>query len=139
MTTTDTATEKKIEIALSDRAPVRIVAAEWPVIAKGSWFSGQHECQANEVAWLKVRRHEDGRVLVYGLRGRGPSGKPIEYHGASAGYLLAPGPSRALPAGTSGVTSPEIVRAIRRVVGVLGRDLDCVADEAIGDLPAEDL
>jgi hypothetical protein len=127
-TTTDTATEKKIEIALSDRAPVRIVASEWPVIAKGSWFSGQHECQAGEVAWIKVRRHADGRVLVYGLRGRGPGGMPIDYRGASAGYLLA-----------AGVTSPEIVRAIRRVVGVLGHDLDCLADEAIADLPAEDL
>jgi hypothetical protein len=141
--TTDTDSEKKIEIALSDRAPVRIVATEWPIVSRASWFSGAHECQANEVAWLKVRMHCDGRVLVYGCRDRGPGGKPIEYRGASAGFLLAGEEGFRLLPGTNTqiriVRSPEIVRTIRRVVGVLGHDLDCLADEAISDLPAEDL
>jgi len=91
------------------------------------WFSGQYPFQANEKAEVAVRRHADGRSVVYGRRYAGPGGMRIGYTGAIAGFLLG------------AVDSEEVARAIRRVVGVLGRDLSHLADEAITDLPAEDL
>ena len=121
-------TEKKITIKLSERAPVTIAAKEWPIVARGSWFSGEHECQANEEAFVRIRQHADGRAVVYGLRDRGPGGMPLSYRGTSAGYLL-----------NANASSDEIVRAIRRVAGVLGHDLAFLADETIADLPAEAL
>lgn len=119
---------EKIEVALSDRAPVRLTKADWPVIASASWFSGQYDFQAGEKAYCKVLRHADGRVVVYGRRHEGPGGRPVGYVGAHAGFLLS---RRA--------SSEEIARTIRRVVGVLGSTVSHLADEAIADLPAEDL
>lgn len=143
MTTTE-AKPKKIKITLSDRAPVTIVADEWPTIARASgWRGGSgHECQANEEMYIRVRAHDadptaehhvphaDGRVIVHGYRDSGPGGMPITYRGARAGYLLTP------EAGQP-VSQAEIVRAIRRVAGVIGWEegaADCIAD-----LPAEEI
>lgn len=135
--------EKKIEIRLSDRAPVRIATAEWPVIASASWHSGEIAVQANEEAWIKVRQHDadpanemvvphaDGRVIVYGCRYRGPGGMPVSYLGAYAGYILTP------ERGAKFVTSEAIVRAIRRVAGAI--EMFELGDECIADLPVEEL
>jgi len=120
-------------VYLSDRSPVRVDCADWPEISYSSVYSGPHEAQANEVARLSVRRHDDGRTLVYGCRGRGPGGCPITYHSARAGYLLTRG--------------EDVVRAIRRVVGALSEgtyhldagDMRWLAGGAISDLPPEDL
>lgn len=132
MTTT---TEKKIEIKLSEGRPVRIAASEWPVIARASdfWGGSGHECQANEEAWIKVRQHADGRTLVYGLRDRGPGGMPLGYRARSAGYLVRAEGADAEHVGDAS----EIIRAIRRVAGVIGWEAG--AAECIGDLPAEEL
>ena len=129
MTTTTTTTTKKITVALSDAPPVRVSAEDWPVIASADWFSGAIECQANEVARIKVRQHEDGRTLVYGVRNSGPGGQYAGYRGAHAGYLL----------GRTGEATDEdeIVRHIRRVAGAIDRD--DLADECIADLPARDI
>lgn len=133
--------DRRITVALSDSRPVRIRVGDWPLIASATWFSGQHECQANEEAEIRVRQHDadtdpdrivphaDGRVLVYGSRDRGPGG-PMEYRGRSAGYMLAP------IAPATEVTTEQIVRAIRRVAGAI--DMPDLASECIADLPAED-
>jgi hypothetical protein len=119
---------KKFTITLSDRAPVSIAPDEWPQIAAGKTFWGGKglECQANEVGWIRVRQHGDGRTIVYCDRDRGTGGMHLGYRGASGGFLL--------PAGT---TMDEIVRAIRRCAGII--DAPELGDECIGDLPAEEL
>jgi len=57
-------------ILMTDTAPVRIVDIEWPVIAHGdhSWFSGIFQDQSKNTLEIDVwvRKHADGRVLVYG-------------------------------------------------------------------------
>lgn len=62
--------EKKLTITLTDARPVTILPSNWPVIAEGSWadHDNQYEFQANRrwTAWIKVRQHADGRVIVYG-------------------------------------------------------------------------
>lgn len=134
---TETASAK-LDIKLSDRAPVRISTDEWPVIAEARRLN----------AWVRVRRHVFGRVLVHGER----SGRADRV--MSAGFLLEGRESYRLPPVGSWldarhkalgkpqlreVSSDEVARAIRRVVGVLGRDVEIIAAEAIGNLPPEEL
>lgn len=46
-------------ITLTKRAPVQIVESEWPVISYA---------KDDTAGWaIRVRRHADGRVIVYGL------------------------------------------------------------------------
>lgn len=119
-------TTDKIKITMSERRPVTIVKADWPLIASASWYSGTIESQANYVARIRVRQHEDGRTIVYGSAERGPGGAPIDYRGAAAGYMLdAP------------ASDEETVRAIRRVAGVIEHDE--LAAECIADLPDEEI
>lgn len=137
MTTT---TETTRQVTLSDRRPVRIVKADWEPIARANWFSGQHESQANETAYIRVRQHADGRTLVYCERGRGPGGVHAGYRGKAGGFLLEPsyvlgdGPDAGKRRPTD---SDEIIRAIRRCAGII--DLPELGDECIADLPAEEL
>lgn len=57
-------------IKMTDRPPIRINEGQWPYIggATESTHDGEHRCQAvrtTEVD-ITVRRHADGRTLVYG-------------------------------------------------------------------------
>jgi hypothetical protein len=110
-----------IKITMSERRPITIVKADWPIVARASWQSGVVERQANYVAWIWVRGHKDGRAIVYGAAEAGPGGAPIGYRARRAGYMIS--------------GSSEIVRAIRRVGGVIEHNE--LADECIGDLPEE--
>ena len=112
-----------ITIPLSDRAPVRINRAAWPVIADADWHSGEHSFQANEVAAVRVRQHADGRVIVYGYCEAGPGGMALDYRATRAGYL-----SR---------DDHDIATTIRAVADAIG--LPFLAAECIADLPPEDL
>lgn len=115
---------KRITITLSDAPPVRVRADEWPIVARADDHDGAVECQANHVWWILVRRHVDGRTIVYGDLDSGPGGVHAGWRGASAGYLLRD-------------ADPEAtIRAIRRVAGVVGEDL---GDRVIADLPPVDL
>ena len=136
----------KITIPLSERRPVEIETADWPLIARADWYSGAIECQANEVARVRVREHADGRTLVYGVREAGPGGMTAGYRATHAGYLLVPHASapESMVAGPAGplishrdVDPAEIVRAIRRVAGAIGHD--DLGSECVADLPAEAL
>ena len=53
---------KKRTITLTNRAPVIILEAEWPIVAMARGASGD----AAEYT-LRVRRHADGRAIVYGV------------------------------------------------------------------------
>lgn len=107
-------------ITLTDRPPVRVSDDAWPTVAKAKWYEGEIECQANRSAWLRVRRHEDGRTIVYGAydtcwRGEEP---------VRGGELL-PDPA-------------DTVAAIRRVGADLGIPDSAIRD-CIANLPAEDI
>lgn len=59
----------KITITMTDRQPVRIAKADWPILAEAQelYFDGEYESQANRKSdWrICVRRHADGRAIVY--------------------------------------------------------------------------
>ena len=138
MTTTD-----KIRITMSERRPLLIVKAEWPIIAKADWHDGQIECQANTVRKIRVRQHADGRRIVYGLQEAGNGGQYAGTRNPEGGFLVQPIPSISAWSGPIEITTPaspdeeNTIRAIRRVAGIIG-DAE-LGDECIADLPAEDL
>lgn len=123
-------TTTKIEIAMSERRPVNIDPEEWPVIARADSHDGQSIHQANNIRYIRVRQHRDGRRIVYGWQEAGNGGQHVGAHNPHAGYLVA---------AVDGATADdsETVRAIRRVGGVLGDDV--LADACITELPAEDI
>lgn len=104
-------------ITLTDRAPVKIRENEWPIIAQGEWYDSHIHSQANREHHIKVRQHEDGRAIVYGVTHSSWQGA----RGWAGGELLA--------------ADDDIVAAIKRV-GSDG-DIDEIAiRECIADLPA---
>ena len=142
MTTTTKA--EKITITMTDRAPVTIAKADWPLVARADWHSGAIECQANEIAFMRVREHRDGRRIVYGVRTSGNGGMPAGYRGADAGFLVAAAtldgmrqPDDDGPLVSTQPDGAETIRAIRRVAGLI--DKGELGNELIADLPAEEL
>jgi len=113
--------QKRRTITLTDRPPVTILEADWPVIASARDHDGQIECQANRRWGITVRQHEDGRFIVYATYSSQYQGE----HGYRGGELVAP-PGDDLPA------------VIRRV-GERGEFSAHIIDECIADLPAEQL
>ena len=126
MTTTTTAKKKTLTIIMSETVPVKIDPDQWAVIASVETWNGEHKCQANHLRTIKVREHTDGRRLVYGVLESGNGGVPIGWRGASAGFLF-----------DADAESTDIIRAIRRVAGVIGDDR--LGDECIAELPAVEL
>jgi hypothetical protein len=133
MTTSEIEPEKKtIKVKLSERRPVTLDPEQWPIIAKATWFDGQHRSQANHEAYVLVRQHEDGRTLVYSKLFAGGGGVFVGFRELAGGFLL---PAR----GSSNEReyADEIVRAIRRCAGII--DMPELGDECISDLPAEEI
>lgn len=131
-----TAAPKKLTITLTDRPPVKITEADWPIIAEGRWddHDGQIECQANRTwtAWLKVRQHTDGRTLVYGRYCHASDFQNESGADHRDGQMLATG------------EVAGIVAAIQSVGACLAErsgdaHWDDVIAECIADLPAEEL
>jgi hypothetical protein len=129
MTTT---TPKTRTITLTDRPPVKINEADWPILAEGSGntFEGvepgrRRQADENgdvEKWWLLVRQHADGRTIVYGIvEASCFQDSREDWRG---GELL--------PAGS------DLAAAIRRV-GESGHLPDRIIRECIADLPAEEL
>jgi len=139
-TASQTASSKKRTITLTGRPPVRIVEADWPVIACGDGDSyGGDYCRRNQALalgecdryWIRVRRHVDGairRVLVYAILDAA-----IEAWGAPAG-----GVSHREGELLTADETDDLAGAIRRV-GEEACIPDEVIRECIADLPAEDL
>lgn len=69
----DTQTQPKTRtITLTDRPPVRIAEDDWPVIARGDADDNDSDQPGNAPnrQWertIRVRQHEDGRAIVYGV------------------------------------------------------------------------
>lgn len=58
-------------VHLTDGPAMKYRTGEWPVVARLAWADADDSGGANERAYVRVRRHADGRHLVYGLRERG--------------------------------------------------------------------
>lgn len=129
-------------ITLTNRPPVKVNEDNWPVIAsaKDCVHDGQVECQANRKSswWIKVRRHEDGRAIVYAgytYDTNWQGARSLEHkHGDYLAHTT--------------FNHEEICRVIVDVAARMesgendGDDAaqwDRLAQECIADLPAEDL
>lgn len=109
-------------ITMSNHPPVTIDESTWSEVASASWHDGKLESQANRRAWLKVRRHTDGRSLVYG-------GYTTQFQGERderAGVLV---PAADYPAG--------VISAIKSVAFDIGMHEIGLGRDCIADLPAE--
>ena len=131
----------KRTITLTGRPPVSIDEDAWPVIAKSTDndFDGQYDFQANRTSdWnCRVRRHEDGRAIVYATYSfdcRFQGERNLE---AKRGELL--------PAGTS---DDDICAAIARVCADIadaehhGEDASrwpTLAADCVADMPSHEL
>lgn len=129
---------KRLTITLTDARPVTIREDHWPILSCSVWVDhdGQIECQANRQwkAWLKVRRHADGRAIVYG----GYSYDTQWQGERDASYRDGIRLTETRP------DMSDIIGAIREVGTTLGERsgsehfADLIA-ECIADLPAEEL
>jgi len=106
-------------ITLSTHAPVRIREADWPIVSQ-STHTDDRGANAEETTWIKIRRHSDGRTVVYGGCDVVHRGLAVQAPALRGGELL--------PAGG------DVVAAIWR----LARELDAPAlctREVIAKLP----
>lgn len=108
---------EKLTITLTDRAPVTIVKADWPIVATAKDWDNEHECQANRTWRLTVRQHADGRAIVYGV------------------YDSAWQHERDLRAGQLCDADANLAAAIREVASDCG--CERIVPACIADLPAE--
>jgi len=121
-------------ITMTGRPPVSIRKEAWPRIA-GARYSdhdGEVECQAFRrwSARVAVRRHADGRHLVFGVASYTTAWRGERDAGAAGGELLPPG-----------CTADDVVAAISRVAAILTSvaGIPDLTDQCIADLPAEPL
>lgn len=115
--------EDKLTITLSDRAPVRITKAEWPIIAEGHGPRYRDQVKENDATrkWrLVIRRHADGRMIAYGIF----TTQWGDEHDLRAGELLG--------------AEADPVAALRRIAESIGAPEDVVAN-TVADLPATEL
>lgn len=111
-----------ITVKLTGRPPVRIAEPAWPIVAEGELDNsrdglGRHS--ASRWAFLRVRRHQDGRALVYGGHRTRWSGE----RDRDAGELLKP--------------DDDLQAAVQRVADALG--WEDLAQAVLDDLDPEEL
>lgn len=136
--------KRKRTITLTGRSPVRITDAEWPIIASASdedW-DGEFDFQANRKwKWfVGVRRHEDGRAIVYATYSHTSQYRDERDAEARRGILIDE---------TDDTDDPIITRTIEDVCGQMA-DVEspenlqsgrwpALAAECVADLPAVEL
>jgi hypothetical protein len=145
---TDTTTTKTRTITLTDRPPVKVKEDDWPIIATGSADDDDSDGRGNQPnrEWtrtIRVRQHEDGRAIVYGVYDYSTNFQGANGAAAKRGTLLA-----------APVTPDQIIAAIRVVGDELAEAESDAAIEAsrkdsrqwrvavqacIADLPADEL
>jgi hypothetical protein len=133
---------KTEKITLTDRAPVQIIEKDWPLVATANDHDNQYEFQANQLWWIRVRQHNDGRTIVYAAYTAGPGGRMLGHRDKKTGELLLPEsthiPGELNDEGYSPYYAhPDIIQAIKRV----GASAECnhLIDSCIADLPEEKL
>jgi hypothetical protein len=126
-------------ITLTARPPVTIDEDHWPVIASSGWgdYDNQYEFQANRRAdaGLKVRRHADGRTIVYGTYRYRTQFQGEDDVYAAAGSLL--GDDSDVAAAIA--TTTDQLSSYDSLPENWQPDWRLLADECIADLPAERL
>lgn len=128
-------------ITLTGRPPVKIDEDQWPVIASASAhdYDGQYDFQANEHSrwWLVVRRHSDGRSIVYAKYAHTTAWRGRRDYDTRAGKLL--------PQGSSDQDVCDTIREVADEISTSehqGEDAARwteLAAECIADMPAETL
>ncbi len=132
--------EKQMTVVLTNRYPVEINPSEWPLIASAS-EEDRHGAQVGnqpnqEDTWtLKVRRHVDGRCLVYGVYTYDTAyegGKDVR---VAHGVLLTASEDNDIVQSIVAVGN-SMFHAVNRTdrPGVV---FSTLVDQCIGDLPAE--
>jgi hypothetical protein len=130
----------KRTITLTNRPPVRIDEEQWPTLASASYhdFDNQYDFQANRHwrGFVRVRRHDDGRAIVYAKCSLESAFQGERDYEARAGELLD----------ADSATTSDIIAAIRRMHGHIDAEPGgrpelwaLLADECIADLPAEEI
>jgi hypothetical protein len=113
-----------LTITLSGRRPVRIRKDHWPVITSGRQWNGEFEAQADRAYYLTIRKHADGRAIIYGRYETRWQGE----HDIRAGMMLQP------------TTAEKLEAAIHEIAGEIGLESDDHAvRECLAGLPAEEL
>ncbi len=137
----ETTEAKTRTITLTDAAPVRIRGDQWPEIAHGAyrWHDNKYEFQANRQIKidLRVRQHEDGRALVYGVYDYTTAFQGEAGVTSRAGRLIEAGADLAATINQVGETLADQVDDLGR-----GEDtpyIHAATREAIAELPAVDL
>jgi hypothetical protein len=129
MNTTDNQPTKRVTIPLSERGPISVDPARWHKVARVKDWDNQYESQANNVWTICVRIEgwpaRMDRAVVYGSHDSGSGGEWAGFRATHGGFLI------------ENADMPQIVRAIRRVAGIIGNDR--LGDECIHELPAEEL
>lgn len=113
---------QKVTIKMSDRPAIRIVDADWPMLAKTS-LAVRHGGAIDHYS-IRVRRHADGRHLVYGeVVGASETGT----ESASAGRLV--------------VQVGDVLAAIRGIAGEIsgGTVYDSLVSGVIANIPPEEI
>jgi hypothetical protein len=112
-----------LTITLTDAPPVRLDKAAWPLIAQSIYHDGQIEAQANRHYRLRVRRHADGRAVVYAI------------------YTTAFSHEADKRAGIVVPANGDIAAAIRRVAESMDWETGpgSLCASCIADLPAADI
>lgn len=130
---------KYLTLPMTGRRPVRIAEDEWPLVASGRWdkHDGQIRAQANREwgIYINVRRHNDGPVLVTGGYDYSTN---FEHEEQRAGVLIA----HTNPADSDIADAIHAVRdtLIDRISEKdMHRHVVDVANECLGDLPAEEI
>lgn len=114
-------TEKKTRtITLTGRAPVTIDEAIWPVVARAAKDRDHNHQELSRRYYLIVRKHEDGRALVYGTHSTSWQGE----EGKRAGYLID--------------RDANVAATIAEVGELIGAP-QSVIDACVADLPPEEL
>ena len=126
---------KKLTITLTDRAPVRIVKDDWPIMALAKDCDGTYESQATWTWKLIVRQSvKDSRTLVYGIHTTNWQGAS----GSRGGVMVEADEDAVLESQGDWVVWPGLIDAIKEVGETLGFD-DNLVNECIANLPAQDL
>jgi len=138
---------RKRTITLTGRPPVRITESEWPILGRS--YEAVDSCNGTplpdyqRVRWtLTVRRHADGRAIVYGVASPPENGWPT--HGCvdwKGGVYLGDGDPMT-GAGRGEVSMTDILNAVQRVgtdlIGMGGAP-ERIVRECIADLPPEEV
>jgi len=138
-----------LTITLTDRPPVRIATADWPILtsaaARLADYTKAGQQTTRSAQWrLTVRQHGDGRTIVYGVHKYDTQWREERGRNIRGGEQLDPGAD--IPAALRRVAASLQAR-IPGAVGIYGKDAPYgdpsrfaqLAHEATAGLPVVDL